>query len=791
MAQNIGTLVSAAIRPNDSLDPIASAYASEIMGGLHSSSTTSDRDSIIFERREWGMMCYVKNQDKTYQLKYGYASANIMDNSNWVEFSGSGGGSGNEWIDSVLEVKYMEPTVPNNGDRYIVGLKMGDFVSGANWGTYSPGYVAQWNSLLNKWDLTVPTDGMSVRVDNEDNSIYRYEGIFPTGTWEKEKTGQVRDLDLISPNGLSYSATTEPPFDSYSKDMIFLARFSTANIGNMSIDINSMGSKFVKKPTPSGLTMLNPNDVVPGVVYSLVYDGSQFQLNIPHDDLLGIKYYIETSDYIVVPQYYQYWVYSDLTIDGTLVNYGQVIIANGGMIMGASGSFQNFGQLIFVNLNTGVTTSFYDTNTIQFTQSNTIFGLSVSAIVKDNSLTASKLDTGLNGGATAGYFLSVDNNGDFKWSEISTSASNGLSIMNDEIVLGGTLSQSTQIVGDGNDLVVGGVDLLLFTSSIFDVEADFVSIDAGIGTMQILADNDISIYTNGQLGLMGNSGLVTIDNGEGLVYSNDYSGTFVTNSLITKGYVDSITFTGGTGSIIGATNGLSEFSSGVIGLGGTLSQDTTISASSLNLTIQDFDILSLTGSLVDVQLDNGLFLVDAGLGGSIDLYGGDVTIFATTGIDFMSTDFNLSVGTGSVTTSNLQGLVYTSDYSGTFVTNSLVNKGYVDALFSNSGAQPEYSQRYVSPNVTNSLNFQPTGITISYTPNDYSNVQVILNGQVQYLGDGINSTASGVECYFSSDGGITAKNIFNVIVGDELYWNGFNSGFSLETTDKFMILYEK
>jgi hypothetical protein len=275
-----------------------------------------------------------------------------------------------------------------------------------------------------------------------------------------------------------------------------------------------------------------------------------------------------------------------------------------------------------------------------------------------------------------------------------------------------------------------------------------------------------------------------------LVYSNDYSGTFVTNSLITKGYVDSITFTGGTGSIIGATNGLSEFSSGVIGLGGTLSQDTTISASSFNLTIQDFDILSLTGSLVDVQLDNGLFLVDTG-GGSVDLYGGDVTIFATTGIDFISTDFNLSVGTGSVTTSNLQGLVYTADYSGTFVTNSLVNKGYVDALFSNSGAQPEYSQRYVSPNVTNSLNFQPTGITISYTPNDYSNVQVILNGQVQYIGDGINSTASGVECYFSSDGGITAKNISNVIVGDELYWNGFNSGFSLDTTDKFMILYER
>ena len=89
------------------------------------------------------------------------------------------------------------------------------------------------------------------------------------------------------------------------------------------------------------------------------------------------------------------------------------------------------------------------------------------------------------------------------------------------------------------------------------------------------------------------------------------------------------------------------------------------------------------------------------------------------------------------------------------------------------------------------MNFQSTGITISYTPNDYSNLQLVLNGQVQYLGDGINSTASGVECYFSSDGGVTAKNIFGVSTGDELYWNGFNSGFDLTTTDKITIVYEK
>jgi len=62
-----------------------------------------------------------------------------------------------------------------------------------------------------------------------------------------------------------------------------------------------------------------------------------------------------------------------------------------------------------------LTTSFNDSETIDFTQENTIMGLSVSAIVKDGSLTASKLDTGTNGGATAGYILSVDNAGKFNW----------------------------------------------------------------------------------------------------------------------------------------------------------------------------------------------------------------------------------------------------------------------------------------------------------------------------------------------------------------------------------------
>jgi len=431
MSQNIGTLVSAAIRPNDSLDPIASAFASEIKGGLHTATASGDRDAIIFERREWGMLCYLINDNKTYQLDYNYADNDIMNNSNWVEFSGSGGGGGGDnWLAPAISILLTEPLTPSDGDRYLVGTKPGDVVTGTNWSAISPGFVAEWNSGLSSWDITIPEDSTSIRVSNEDNAIYKYEtdGIlnpYPNGTWEKDKLGQVRSIDATSVNGLSYSTTSDPDFGGYVKDMLFLTKFDYINqSATASLNINSLGDVLIKKATSNGVSNLNPYDITTDVVYSLVYDGTYFQLNKPvNDGVFNIKYYIEPTDYIVIPPYYQYWVYGDLTLDGDLVNYGQVIIANGCLVVNG-GTFSNYGQLAFVSFDAGTgstATSYYDTDTIDISSENTIFGPSVSAIVKHDSLTASHLNTGTSGGATAGYILSVDNNGVFNWRQESSS----------------------------------------------------------------------------------------------------------------------------------------------------------------------------------------------------------------------------------------------------------------------------------------------------------------------------------------------------------------------------------
>jgi hypothetical protein len=411
---NVGTLISASIRPNDSLDPIASAWAKEVKGGLHTTTDSSDRNSIIFQRREWGMMCYVTNENKTYQLTYNYSNTDIMNNSNWKEFNNSIS-NGGEWIDSVFSIRNDEPISPTNGDRYIIG----SLPTGLIWSSKSPGLVVQWNSGLSQWDETEPTNGTSVRVDDVDNSIWKYLGTFSVGSWNQEKSNLVRSLVLTSVDSVNYTGASNPTFSQYSKDIVLLTSFSSTNIGmTVSININGLGQKYVKKVSKDGLTQFNPSDIKIDTIYNLFYDGTYFQLTLgQNESLFNVKYYIEPGDYIVIPQYYQYWVYGDLTIAGTLVNYGHLITANGQMIISGSGSYGGMSgsQYIMAPLSLGLTTSYNDSSTIQFTQSNTILGLSVSAYVKDSSLTASKLDTGSNGGATAGYLLSVDNVGDFMW----------------------------------------------------------------------------------------------------------------------------------------------------------------------------------------------------------------------------------------------------------------------------------------------------------------------------------------------------------------------------------------
>lgn len=442
MAKNIGTLVSSAIRPNDSLDPIATAFANEIKGGLHSVANLLERDDIIFERREWGMLCYVLDERKTYQLLYNDNSVNIMDNLNWGSFE-AGSGS-DEWLDSVNSILYNEPLAPINGDRYLLGVSLGDSITGNEWVSILPTNIVEWREDLQRWEVTSPKDGTSVRVDNEDNSIYRFEGSYPGGFWTKERVNQVSDILANSSDSINYTASSPVLKTSYLKDMIFLVKFNQTNLSeDLTININNLGPIDIKKTGVSGIASILPNELKVDNIYTLIYDGVNFQIqNSKSDGSVDVKYYIEANDYIVVPPYHQYWVYQDLTIAGTLVNFGQVVIANGSLVMVSGGTFSNSGQLIMVNFDLG-SINFVDSDTIQFSSTASVSGRDVSAIVKDGSIDVNKLNS-ING-ATAGYVLSSVGDGTFEW------------VKNDEFEAESAFDVFNSNVTNGNNQPTGAI----------------------------------------------------------------------------------------------------------------------------------------------------------------------------------------------------------------------------------------------------------------------------------------------------------------------------------------------
>ena len=468
MAQNTGSLITAAIRPNDSLDLIASAFANEIKGGLHSATASSDRNSIFEARREWGMLCYVINDDKTYQLTYGYSSTTITDNLNWKEFSGSGGGGSGEWLDSVLTVSFSEPVSPSNGERYLVGRNQTDSITGTNWLPETPGFIAQWNSSISSWELTYPTDGTSVRVDDEDNSIYRYEGIYTSGGgWQKEKESQVRRLVATQTGGGSYSATSTPTLNQYDTDGLYIVKFTNTNIGaSVSLNVNGLGNVPVKKTDGNVLTDIYSSQIKTGYQYLVTYNGTQFELLDPssgggtssYDG--SIKYNITPSDNIVVKPNTQYWVYGDLNIDGSIDNMGHLIVTNGSVTIGPTGSF-NVGT--WSNVNFAEINGLGEVNYVPRWSSSYML-TATSSIMDDGSavtITGSTFsinsDIVIPSGASAGYVLTSDNSGVATWQ-----ASSGG---------GGDIS----VVDFGTGITYSSVNNIIFRGGVISVPAGTAS----------------------------------------------------------------------------------------------------------------------------------------------------------------------------------------------------------------------------------------------------------------------------------------------------------------------------
>lgn len=369
MAQNIGTLVGAAIRPIDDTMPIPSAYAFEINGGHHQVATLAARNSIIVERRQWGMLCTVysdptSSNNATYQLKRGNYSTVITDNQNWVLFSGGSGSSGagsSGWQTPVSTISGAAPLSPANGVRYLVGKSNSASLSGGfealtntdYVGLLVGGFIAEYDSGVSSWKTTLPYNGMTVKVNDEDDSFYRYEGTYPSGQWIRERVNQIRSFVATSANQTAYSATVGD-FFTYSTEALYLIQFGTSNSGSsVTLNINGLGSRPVFPQGALGTSSITPSYLKPSNIYRGIYDGAAFRIESVSESSGGfpLKYRIVPDERIYVPPYSEYFLYGDLEVNGTLDidSNGKVVILNGGLNLNG-GTVSNYHRVEFVNI---------------------------------------------------------------------------------------------------------------------------------------------------------------------------------------------------------------------------------------------------------------------------------------------------------------------------------------------------------------------------------------------------------------------------------------------------------
>jgi hypothetical protein len=260
MARNIGTLITSPIRPNDSLDNIATALSNEIKGGIHSVNTYGERDLIIVERREWGMLCYIDFDKKTYQLKKGYVDSDILNNNNWVEFGTINNlDTDSEWRDPIIGFVSSLPLSPNDKDRYILTTNNN---------------IIEYESGNNTWNYIQQKDGTSVRLIGEDNTIYKFSSS--ENNWIKERLNQVLYLTTTySSNNYILSSSV------LDTNIIYIVKFSNTNTS----DNPTMNGLSIKYSNGKVLNNVTSGLISDSILYIVLYNGTNWEIqsNIEED----------------------------------------------------------------------------------------------------------------------------------------------------------------------------------------------------------------------------------------------------------------------------------------------------------------------------------------------------------------------------------------------------------------------------------------------------------------------------------------------------------------------------
>ena len=103
---------------------------------------------------------------------------------------------------------------------------------------------------------------------------------------------------------------------------------------------------------------------------------------------------------------------------------------------------------------------------------------------------------------------------------------------------------------------------------------------------------------------------------------------------------------------------------------------------------------------------------------------------------------------------------------------------------------PVRGNKHMAASVTAADGQQACATAVATTPSASTTaggyVGVAVNGVSVFVGDG---TKVAVDCYFSADGGTTARAMKAIVAGDLLYWNGSIAGYQLAASDSIDFFY--
>lgn len=142
---------------------------------------------------------------------------------------------------------------------------------------------AEMDGMATGLTTCITKDGQTTVTANLPMATFRHTGVGNAAArTDYAATGQVQDGSFLwcgtaTGTADAITLTPSPAITAYAAGQTFRFISSAANTGAVTVAVSGLAAKAVTK---SGTTALVANDILSGAVYDIVYDGTQFQVNL-------------------------------------------------------------------------------------------------------------------------------------------------------------------------------------------------------------------------------------------------------------------------------------------------------------------------------------------------------------------------------------------------------------------------------------------------------------------------------------------------------------------------------